>query len=230
MMKKKLRIAVPVHPELSTENYLDALKNLGAEGVVCEAVCPADGFDGLLLPGGCDADPTLYGECNLACEHVNRALDDLQLGMLDMFVKAKKPVLGICRGHQLINVYFGGTLIQHLPCSDCHSRMAQPADKVHTTHAVPGSVMERMYGCCFCTNSSHHQAIGQLGDGLEIVEWSDDGVAEAVKHETLPVFGVQWHPERMCFAHARHDTVDGSKVIAYFLEKCGEVRENGGIA
>lgn len=216
------RIALPVQPGAKIENYLRALMRLGAVGTAIHEPAEAGEWDGLLLPGGWDADPALYGQENRACEGVDRALDGLQLESLDRFARAKKPVLGICRGAQMINVCFGGSLIQHLPTSHLHSRDAGSAeDKVHMTRAAAGSFAHALYGPRFSVNSSHHQAVDRLGTGLRAVQWSDEGVIEGIEHETLPVWGVQWHPERMCFEHSRADTVDGSKIIAIFLMKCG---------
>lgn len=216
-------IAIPLLNDEKHKNYFDALEYLGARGVQVDGACDPGDFDGLLLPGGGDLNPALYGAVKCAeCGVPDDALDALQMAAMGAFVKARKPVLGICRGHQLINVYFGGTLIQHLPDCACHRKAAGSGDEVHAVHARKGTALERMYGCDFCTNSSHHQAIDRLGEGLEIVARSEDGVAEAVRHRTLPVCGVQWHPERMGFAHARRDTVDGAKMIQWFLDRCKE--------
>ena len=215
------RIAIPVLPGTRPQNYLDALAALGAQGIPTDAreVCAA--CDGLLLPGGGDVDPALYGQPNRASEDIDRALDELQLGALEDFVRSRKPVLGICRGHQVLNVYFGGTLNQHLPTFTIHDWDADTkADKAHATRALAGSVVQRIYGDTFAVNSAHHQAVDALGDGLRITQWSEDGVVEAVEHRALPVWGVQWHPERMCLRHARADTVDGSGIIGGFLERC----------
>ena len=215
-----IKISVPVQAGANIANYMNALARLGAEGVVTDGR-DADNYAGLLLPGGWDADSVLYGQTNLACLHVDRALDDMQLRAVDVFLSAGKPVLGICRGLQMINVCFGGSLVQHLPTACDHNRdEGSPEDKIHLTRAEKGSFLERLYGECFTVNSSHHQGIDRPGKGLRIVQRSEDGVVEGIEHEVLPVWGVQWHPERMCFEHARPDTVDGSAVIKMFLDEC----------
>lgn len=173
-------------------------------------------FDGLLLPGGYDLNPCLYGEENKGSRHIDDTLDKAQLLLLDTFIRAGKPVLGICRGHQVINVYFGGTLIQHMDTASLHQ---QPeGDCVHETLVSRNSFLRSRYGRSrFCVNSCHHQALGRIGQGLLPIQHTADGAVEAMVHQKLPVFSVQWHPERMMLAHARTDTVDGSPIFHHFL-------------
>ena len=140
-------------------------------------------------------------------------------------MKAGKPVLGICRGLQVINIYFGGDLIQDLgEKNECHRRTGDQ-DKVHRSITKPGTWLEELYGTEYPTNSAHHQAVGTVGTGLETVSLSEDSVVEALVHTSLPVYSVQWHPERMCFANRRDDTVDGSRVIRFFLDVCAKKAE-----
>lgn len=214
------RIALPVPDLARYANYADILSALGALPVAVGADVDAGAYDGLLLPGGGDIEPGRYGQADAACQYVDAALDAMQLAALDAFVKAEKPVLGICRGHQLVNVYFGGTLIQHLPQAAAHSRCGGSEDKVHDTAATPGSALHRLYGGAFRVNSSHHQGVDRLGTGLTVTQRSADGVVEGMAHARLPILCVQWHPERMCLAHARSDTVDGGAVVGYFLKRC----------
>lgn len=206
-----------------TENYQDALRELGANFVCSLTLDEIDTFDGLLLPGGADVDPSFFGAENEGSEGIDMALDMAQFAILSEFVNMGKPVLGICRGHQLINIYFGGSLIQDLgeAGNTIHRWTEETGDKVHQTTATPGSFIAQLYGeAPFATNSAHHQAINALGRDLIAVQSSADGVNEAIVHASLPIYGVQWHPERMCFAKARPDTVDGSKVINLLLEAC----------
>lgn len=223
-MDRTLTIAVPVPPELATttyRNYFNTLEALGARGVAVGGSVDPEAYDGLLLPGGGDLNPSCYHRCNLACECIDDALDALQLAALEAFVRAGKPAFGVCRGHQLINVFFGGTLIQHLPQAMVHCRCGLPVDKAHGSRAERGSLLYALYGESFPVNSAHHQGIETPAEDLRVTQWSDDGVIEAVEHTSLPVFSVQWHPERACFERAREDAVDGSLVIRRFLEMCG---------
>ncbi len=216
---EKLKIAIPGVGS-QTKNYFAALQALGAEPELVKIGCDPANYDGLLLPGGVDVEPWRYGQENRGSLAMDAELDALQFTVLDAFVRAGKPILGICRGHQVINVYFGGTLIQHLPTSDSHTRDELQRDRAHLTSAEPGSFLAGLYGTRFSTNSAHHQATDRLGDGLRTVQRASDGTAEAACHETLPVWSVQWHPERMSFGFRRDDTVDGEPLLRFFLEQC----------
>ena len=212
-----VRIVIPTLHEVN--NYVNALHELGCEVTIAEESVDPEDFDGLLLPGGTDVDPLRYGEEIDGSKGIDKELDALQFEMLDRFVKAQKPVFGICRGEQLINVYFGGSLNQDLPSADHHRYIYERSeDNVHESSAEEDSFLGKLYGTAFRTNSSHHQAVKEAGEGLRICSYADDGVVEAFSHETLPVYGVQWHPERMCFALKREDTVDGSLVLRWFTE------------
>ena len=214
------RIAVPVLPGRRYDNYLNALAACGAEGKLVHEVCEATDFDALLLPGGVDVSPDRYGQEINGSEDMNPDLDALQLGVLEVFKAAGRPVLGICRGQQLINVGFGGTLIQNLSSSDRHAYdKDHEADRAHMSRAAEGSFLRELYGETFAVNSAHHQAVDAPGEGIEVVQWSDDGVAEAIVHRSLPVWGVQWHPERMCLEHRREDTVDGMRLFTWFIDQ-----------
>ena len=181
-----------------------------------------ENYDGLLLPGGYDINPARYGQENTASIGVNDALDELQLGVLDAFVRAGKPVLGVCRGQQLINVYFGGTLTQHLAgvcrrhCSGIPGR-----DLLHGGCVEKGSWLAGLYGEMFVHNSFHHQAVDRIGEGLAADGWCpEDHVTESMHHMRLPVYCVQWHPERICLDHARAEAVDGLEVFRFLFRLC----------
>ena len=119
MKHEKLRILIPTIAEVP--NYLNALTALGAAPEALDQPADPSGYDGLLLPGGGDIDPQRYGQEVNGSRWVKPELDALQFAVLDAFVKAKRPVFGICRGHQLLNVYFGGSLIQDIESPIQHS-------------------------------------------------------------------------------------------------------------
>ena len=200
----------------SLTNYIDALKENDIEVIATLDVDEAIKCDGLLLPGGGDIDPVYYGEEMNGSDEPDRELDKAQREILDAFVKAKKPILGICRGMQLINVYFGGSLHQDLVTRDIHTRK-NGNDSIHSVKSVEeGNLFEKFYGKTFNINSAHHQGTKKLGKGLKEVLRSDDGVCEAVIHEELPIIATQFHPERMSYKQRRDDTVVGEEIFKYF--------------
>ena len=199
-------------------NYPEAIKAAGGEPTVGATAAEVESFDGLLITGGADIAPHRYGEEICGSVNINEELDAYELALVDAFVKAGKPILGICRGYQLINIYFGGSLIQHIDTADSHRG---EGDAVHTVDSAEDSLLTRLYGRHFAVNSSHHQAVKKLGVGLRLTQISDaDGVVEGYEHTTLPIIGVQWHPERTTLAHARPDTVDGGALFSHFIELC----------
>lgn len=199
-------------------NYPEAIRAAGAEPVTGASPEDVGDFDGLLITGGADVSPHRYGEEVCGSVNINEELDAYELALVRAFVKAKKPILGICRGYQLINVYFGGSLIQHIDTADSHRGKG---DAVHTVDSIEDSLLTRLYGRHFAVNSSHHQALKKLGSGLRLTQVSDsEGVAEGYEHTSLPIIGVQWHPERTTLAHARPDTVDGGALFCHFVELC----------
>ena len=190
-------------------NYCRALKAAGLEAVVAEKVQNPEDFAGLLLGGGGDLDPSLYGEKNKGSRSVSAQRDALDLGCLHRFLLARKPILGICRGMQVINVAFGGSLIQHLPSA--HRHIGDQGDLYHKIQAAPP--LEALYGSSFLANSCHHQAINRLGHGLLPIAFSQDGCPEGLRHQSLPVIGLQFHPERM---------ENGGPIFSYFAALCAD--------
>ncbi|MDR2605670.1 MAG: gamma-glutamyl-gamma-aminobutyrate hydrolase family protein [Oscillospiraceae bacterium] len=203
------------------KNYSDAVARVGAVPTVSLTEADFSRFDGLILPGGDDIDPAFFGQENNGSEGIDTELDRTQFAIMDAFVKAGKPIFGICRGHQVINVYFGGSLMQDLPtAAQTHRWNETDGDRVHTTTALPNTFLTALYGDTeFPVNSAHHQGLGTLGAGLKAIQHAPDGVIECIVHDTLPIAGVQWHPERMCFARSRPDTVDGSVIIKWAVTR-----------
>ena len=202
------------------ENYVKALTAAGMEPVVSDTLAPAAGCAGLLLPGGYDSDPALYGQENVACRNIDRDRDEKELALLRRFCGARKPVLGICRGCQLMNFALGGDLIQDLPTKEHHVDL-EDKDQLHETEVAPDAFLAALYGRHAVVTSAHHQAVGRLGVGLRAVAWAPDGVVEAIAHVSLPLWGVQWHPERQAFERARLGAADGAKLFGAFCALCG---------
>lgn len=203
----------------SAKNYIDAIEGVGGEAVAKYLPDIDTDYDGLILCGGGDIDPKYYGEDNCGSYSIDIKRDVAEFEILQAFVDAGKPVLGICRGCQLINVFFGGSLYQHLPESSLH-QSKDGMDAVHNVTAMEGSILFDLYGSCFATNSSHHQAVKDLGENLCATAFWNDKYVEGIEHISLPIFAIQWHPERMCFNNARADTVCGEQIFKRFISMC----------
>lgn len=201
-------------------NYLAALESAGGAGEARYLPTPDLSYDGLLLAGGDDVDPARFGQENHGSRGIDTARDRAEFALLDAFCAAGKPVLAICRGHQVVNVWLGGDLIQDLGPDLVPFHRTEEGDRVHPVRGSEGSLLRRLYGPVFPVNSSHHQGLGRLGRGLRATARSEGGVIEAAEHEALPLICVQFHPERMMGALARPDTVDGGAVFRAFLELC----------
>lgn len=151
-------------------------------------------LDGLILTGGADVDPARYGAENEASEF-QTIRDDIEFELLDAALGADLPVLGICRGLQVLNVHAGGTLHQDVPT---HARFdIDPAERVHSATIEPGSLLGAIYGDDVMINSLHHQTVDVVGSGLRVVARGDDGSVEALEMDRRAVIAVQWHPEML---------------------------------
>jgi putative glutamine amidotransferase len=184
--------------------YVESVVRAGGIPVLLPPV--GDGFaelvsavDGLVLTGGADIEPVRYGQEPHEKTYIRPSRDAFEFGLLEVALAEGLPVLGVCRGIQVINVAFGGTLTQHLP-EAIGSAEHQPALATFgatTVSLAEGSRTAGILGPEIKCHCYHHQAIAGLGRGLRAVGWSADGMIEAVE---LPgeafVLGVQWHPEQ----------------------------------
>ena len=200
-----------------TKNYENALKGLGTVPITSLHVPSPSDYDGLVLPGGGDIDPRLFGQLPRGTRAFDPELDRLQLAILKAFVLNRKPVLGICKGMQLINIFFGGDMVQHLPSAGNHEH--REGDQLHDTVACEGSILKRLYGGHFRVNSAHHQGVDIPGRRIIYTQHARDGVVEALEHEYLPIIGVQWHPERLCLSFRKGDAVDGGMLLKCFIKR-----------
>lgn len=201
-------------------NYAESLNEAGAYVLVitdadeaaARALCGI--ADGLLLTGGVDVEPARYGEPTLdACGEIDRWRDAAEFAYARAFIAAKKPILGICRGMQVLNVVLGGTLYQDIPSQ---IGLEHPGGVAHEVDARGGSDLERLFGERFLVNSYHHQAVKALAPGLaaDAVLAGDKRIVEAFHHTQLPIAACQWHPERM--RGAERLTKEGPDMDALF--------------
>ena len=192
----------------STTAYVDAVARGGGDPVIVPPVLLDDEsasmrlsrFDGLLLVGGGDVDPSLYGqEARPETAHINPARDQFEIPLVRAAIARGMPTLCICRGAQVLNVALGGTLHQHISDREdlVDHRNADGSDGVlHEVRAQPGSrVMKAMGAERVRTFSHHHQALDELGTGLVPVAWAEDGLLEGVELDDGWVLGLQWHAE-----------------------------------
>ena len=217
--------ASPLYIQLScqegaSDNYCSAVRSQG--GVPRAAYAPEPDLTcaGLILCGGGDLDPALFFQENRGAQPPDPVRDRAELALFLAFLQAGKPILGICRGLQVINVALGGTLIQDLPEPVRPFHTGGRPDRLHPLRSAPGSLCEQLYGPLFLANSAHHQAVDRPGVGLKPTAWSESGLVEAAEHETLPVLGVQFHPERLTADRWGPAAADGSLLFRYFLSLC----------
>ena len=197
------RMRTDPEPTVAQSKYIESLARAGAGMRWVElsdpeqAVQDALTCDGLLLPGGGDMDPKFYGQARIpACGEPNLLRDAAEPLLLRAFLAADKPVLGICRGIQVMNAVLGGDLYQdikpfeHLPHNDHWA-------KVHTVTVRRGTLLSRILGQdTVLVNSQHHQAVDRVAPGFTLAALSEDGIVEAIeKPDARFCLGVQWHPE-----------------------------------
>lgn len=194
-----------------TQNYEAALERMSIPHMTTTDPDAAGRATHLILPGGGDITPAFFGQADRGSLHVDTALDILQLEALSRFVSNRKPVLGICKGLQLINVHFGGDITQHIDTAETHRWIGR--DQFHYVfHCDLGrrDFFYQLYGNSVRVNSAHHQAIDHAGKGLVPVCRAGDNVIEGLIHESLPILAVQWHPERL-------PEGAGESLFAYFF-------------
>jgi putative glutamine amidotransferase len=219
------------------KSYLAAVERAGGIPLMIPPLAdPADAealgallarMDGLLLSGGGDVDPRYYGEERLpVCGEPEPERDTLEIPLARLAIKRGTPVLGICRGVQLLNVALGGTLYQDItaqrpeaPPHVSHDYNGARDATAHSIRIQPGSLLERIVGAeHHAVNSFHHQAIKDAAPGVELIAWSEDGIPEALVAPGHPfALGVQFHPEELVFVDPA-----SQRIFDAFVAACAE--------
>lgn len=183
-------------------------------------------LDGILLSGGGDIDPLFFGEEPLfQSGEISPLRDDFELSLCQKALAQQLPLLGICRGMQIINIALGGTIFQDISVqTNSNLKHSQQAPREYATHSIfieKNSLLSSLFGKEKTTiNSFHHQAVDRLGEGLIPTAKSQDGLTEAIEHTNRPfVLGVQWHPEAM-------RTEEQKKLFTAFLKAAAEFQIN----
>ncbi|HEU5348174.1 MAG TPA: gamma-glutamyl-gamma-aminobutyrate hydrolase family protein [Ktedonobacterales bacterium] len=225
---------VPIHG--NNQSYIRAVQRAGGVALLVPPHMDADALetvcsrlDGLLLSGGCDIDPARYGEEPIAaCQDAQPERDELELALAAWALDAAVPILGICRGMQLLNVACGGTLLQDLatqqPEAAQHDYAATGRTfRAHGIRLQEHSRLSEILGATpYTVNSLHHQAVACPGDGVEIVGWSPDGVAEAMEVDGHPfAVAVQFHPEEL-EGDPEHPDEPSRALFRAFVQACRE--------
>ena len=169
-------------------NYVNAVKKCNCTPILTKNLIEHQFCDALLLTGGGDIHPSFYGEPPLDYIYYNTQTDISEMYLLNAFLKKNKQIIGVCKGMQVINVYFGGTL-EYIYDPQLNNHYALNKD---VKHIVFDNLKNKKI-----VNSSHKQRIKNLGYGLNIEERSKDGTIEAISHKKYKVYGVQYHPERL---------------------------------
>lgn len=210
-----MKIAI-IGRKKDTKNYEAYFSEMPAQAITTLFLGDLAACDGVVLPGGGDITPAFFGERNNGSGNIDTELDILQFQALDFCTLHRIPVMGICKGMQVINVAFGGTIVQDLPTAGIHRYNG--ADQYHETQIAPDSFLAELYGSHMRVNSAHHQGLGLVGRELLPIQWCpQDQCVEAIRHETLPIFGLQWHPERLFLAGREKKTATtGDPLLGFF--------------
>lgn len=230
----KKRIGITCSEELQNDKYIHFIKQdylqaiIAAQGIpvllppvpIKDIEMQLDMIDGLMIIGGCDVNPLLYHENPLPLlGETDYPRDLYEIALIKKATQKNIPIFGVCRGLQVINVAFGGTLYQDLSYAPqkilLHSQKERRECASHTINIQENSFLYPIFQDRGYVNSFHHQAIDQLGKGLKAVAYSEDQMIEAIEHISLPITAVQFHPEDMCKTDQKMQ-----EIFNQFVAKC----------
>lgn len=184
-----------VEKQFVNTTYVNAMNSIGFNVVMLTLNNPNptevfEKCDGFVVTGGSDIDPKWFGETNTGeSKEINLDMDILDKLVVEYAAKAKKPMLGICRGIQSINVFMGGTLYQHI--GNDHRGILYD----HEVHTIKNRLLD--FDEKIIVNSYHHQAVKDVAPNMQAIAWHTDGTIEAIIHNELPIIATQWHPEKI---------------------------------
>ncbi|MCS7265908.1 MAG: gamma-glutamyl-gamma-aminobutyrate hydrolase family protein [Armatimonadetes bacterium] len=211
------------------DRYVRAIEELGGLAVAITRLDKsnvyqiAEFLDGFVISGGRDIPPELYGERPHEATDTDEAVRqraEFEIALVKAMAELRKPILGICYGCQLLNVAFGGKLVQDIPSqwsSPLQHKLSEPPwFSEHEVEITSGSLLwDWIQEQKIVVKSSHHQAVAKVGKGLKVVAWSPDNVVEAIEFsDGKPIVGVQWHPE------AQMEAQHAQRLFAAFVQTC----------
>lgn len=214
------------------EDYIHAVIQAGAVPIllpICDDIdsihAQLKSIDGLIVTGGIDINPLCYHEdYRFEQGESSTRRDKYEMKLIHMCSQMHIPMLGICRGHQMINVAFGGTLYQDnkifSPFVSQHQQKERKDHPIHSIQVKKGSFLYSIFGDKYNVNSFHHQSIHKLADEFDVIAKSEDGIIEAIQHNCLNIWGVQFHPEMM---HERDEKM--FELFKLFMNCCSSVKE-----
>ena len=201
-------------------NYSKVIDHFGITGIFSRNIDDSLDCDALLLAGGGDILPVLYGDTLINCNNIDVKRDYDEMKLINTFDNCNKPILGICRGIQIINTAFGGNIIQDVKNTEIHAYDKIIGDKIHHVRTKSNTFLDKIYGKEFSVNSAHHQALRKIGNSLTVSAVADDGIIEAVENSDKKIYAVQFHPERMCLSFKNENTIDGLSTFEFFFDIC----------
>lgn len=203
--------------------YIKGVQNAGGIPILLPITDPdyakiyVSQIDKLVLAGGQDVSPEIYGQIKNATGHYSKDRDDFEQALITETLKQGKPIFAVCRGMQLVNVYFGGTLHQEIgPLSDV-KHIQDPIPREEPSHDLlleKTSSLHNIYGNQGKINSFHHQAVDNLGEELQITGRCSDGIIESIENKKRRILGVQWHPD-FAYEHLKQE----QKVFDYVVNQ-----------